>query len=71
MNLPTTLRFAFMAGKARAWRDECMRSARGCSDPHLRRQFIRSARLWNHNAIRNAERAKQWYEADLKAGKPL
>lgn len=71
MNLPITLRFAFMAGEARARRDECMRSARDCLDPPLRRQFIRSARLWNHNAIRNAERAKRWYEADLKAGKPL
>ena len=69
MKLPITLRFAFMAGKARAWRDECMRSARDCPDPHLRRQFIWSARAWNHNAIRNAERARRWYEHDIKAGK--
>lgn len=71
MNLPSTLRFAFFAGESIARRAECMRSARDCLDPYLRRQFVRSARLWNHNAIRNADRAKRWYEADLKAGKPL
>ena len=71
MRLPTTLNFAFMAGESRMKREECMRAARDALDPGLRKVYAQSARLWNRHAIRNAERARRWYEADLKAGKPL
>jgi hypothetical protein len=69
-NLPLALHFALLAGRCQAWRNECMRNARAAPGPE-RALFARSARVWNHTALRHLERGKRWYADALESGRSV
>ena len=68
--MPVTLRFAYRAGEARMQRVKCMDKAR-LSNGRERATWAMLARNWNRSMVTNAVAARNWYEADLKAGKAL
>lgn len=49
---PTAMH-SFFAGQARAYRDEDMRRARATADESLRRTYVRLARTWHREFLKD------------------